>query len=178
MRALIWILKIKTTLLVVIFVIEIFLGTFRMLDTNQDQKSTHEGKFIIMLILCLEVRNNNGILDSPTFIFTIIIVNVVVIFLGVWLILYAWKRIKELSRTMKTETNTLIRIKKFKYSDHVNKFKHSECVICLESFIKNCRITKIEACDHIFHSKWLEELNKAKINKLFRSKCPLCKALI
>ena len=68
-----------------------------------------------------------------------------------------------------------VRTKIILYSDKINKFKHSDCAICLESFFKNQEVTKVEACEHIFHSKWLEELNKANENKLFRSKWPLCK---
>ena len=128
--------------------------------------------------LCIENENDSNFINSPTFIIVIIAVNLIVLLIGLGLIIFGWKIIRDRGKAKSTKILPIIRTKKFRYSNKINKFDHSECVICLEPFVKNCEVTKIEACEHILHSKCLEELNKVKKNKLFRSKCPLCKIFI
>jgi hypothetical protein len=57
----------------------------------------------------------------------------------------------------------------------MDEFKQYECVICFEEYQKGVPIKKIPICNHLFHSKCIDNWFKSKIEDEVH-KCPLCNA--
>jgi hypothetical protein len=45
----------------------------------------------------------------------------------------------------------------------MDQFKQAECVICFEEFQQGVPVRKIPICQHVFHSKCIDEWFKAKL---------------
>jgi hypothetical protein len=72
--------------------------------------------------------------------------------------------------------NTLIAlIRERPYDKGIDQFKQAECVICFEEFQQGVSVRKIPICQHVFHSKCIDEWFKAKLQEA-NQKCPLCNA--
>ena len=72
--------------------------------------------------------------------------------------------------------NKLIEIiKEQSYEKKLDPFNLPECVICFEEFLVGAPVRKIPICQHVFHSKCIDEWFRAKLQDLTH-KCPLCNA--
>jgi hypothetical protein len=66
-------------------------------------------------------------------------------------------------------------IKEQSYDKKLDPFNLPECVICFEEFSIGAPVRKIPVCQHVFHSKCIDEWFHAKLQDSTH-KCPLCNA--
>jgi len=64
-------------------------------------------------------------------------------------------------------------IKEMPYDKKLDPFKLAECVICFEEFQIGASVRKIPVCQHVFHSKCIEDWFRSKLQDITH-KCPLC----
>ena len=74
---------------------------------------------------------------------------------------------------VKTEAQILSSFEKFTYDSQTieeNKFKLTECCICLEEFTLGVGVVRVPTCKHYFHPQCIKEWISKK------TQCPLCNA--
>jgi RING-like zinc finger len=71
---------------------------------------------------------------------------------------------QELQEARNQRINILIgMIEEQPYDKTLDPFKLAECVICFEEFQTGVNVRRIPICQHVFHSKCIEDWFRAKL---------------
>lgn len=64
-------------------------------------------------------------------------------------------------------------MRELEYQNKCDIFNITNCVICLDDFIPGARVRQMPFCEHIFHSRCIEEVLRVS-HRIRKYKCPLC----
>jgi hypothetical protein len=64
-------------------------------------------------------------------------------------------------------------MRELEYQNKCDMFNMTNCVICLDDFVPGSKVRQMPFCEHIFHSKCIEEVLRVS-HRIRKYRCPLC----